>query len=166
MRPATLADVPAITAIYNEGIEGRQATFETRRQPGLLTIIVGAAPASLSKVEAVVLGVLKDLAEKGPSDAEVLATKSVLAGSYAVDNETFAGQANSLGYYAAIDRWQFATEYLSRVAAVTPAQVRTAAARYLQPEHSVTVIVRPPATPPAAGETRRVELTIERGVAD
>lgn len=31
-RPASLADVPAITRIYNEGIEGRLGTFETRRR--------------------------------------------------------------------------------------------------------------------------------------
>lgn len=30
IRAAALADVPAVTAIYNEGIAGRQATFETR----------------------------------------------------------------------------------------------------------------------------------------
>jgi L-amino acid N-acyltransferase YncA len=30
LRAATPADVPAIAAIYNEGIAGRQATFETR----------------------------------------------------------------------------------------------------------------------------------------
>jgi L-amino acid N-acyltransferase YncA len=30
LRPATRADAPALTDIYNEGIEGRQATFETR----------------------------------------------------------------------------------------------------------------------------------------
>lgn len=30
IRPARAADVPAITRIYNEGIAGRQATFETR----------------------------------------------------------------------------------------------------------------------------------------
>lgn len=29
VRPATRADVPAVTAIYNEGIRGRRATFET-----------------------------------------------------------------------------------------------------------------------------------------
>jgi L-amino acid N-acyltransferase YncA len=29
LRPAGAADVPAITAIYNEGIAGREATFET-----------------------------------------------------------------------------------------------------------------------------------------
>jgi L-amino acid N-acyltransferase YncA len=35
IRPAAGADVPALTAIYNEGIAGRQATFETRpREPG------------------------------------------------------------------------------------------------------------------------------------
>lgn len=30
IRPAAAADVPAITRIYNDGIAGRQATFETR----------------------------------------------------------------------------------------------------------------------------------------
>ncbi len=30
LRPATPADAAAITAIYNEGIAGREATFETR----------------------------------------------------------------------------------------------------------------------------------------
>jgi phosphinothricin acetyltransferase len=34
LRAATAADVPALTAIYNEGIAGREATFETRpREP-------------------------------------------------------------------------------------------------------------------------------------
>ncbi|HEU4454805.1 MAG TPA: arsinothricin resistance N-acetyltransferase ArsN1 family A [Longimicrobium sp.] len=32
IRPAGPADVPAITAIYNEGIRGRTATFETRER--------------------------------------------------------------------------------------------------------------------------------------
>ncbi len=32
VRPATPADVPAITDIYNEGIRGRTATFETRER--------------------------------------------------------------------------------------------------------------------------------------
>jgi L-amino acid N-acyltransferase YncA len=32
VRPATEDDVPAITAIYNEGIRGRTATFETRER--------------------------------------------------------------------------------------------------------------------------------------
>lgn len=34
VRAARLADVPAITAIYNAGIRGRGATFETRERTG------------------------------------------------------------------------------------------------------------------------------------
>jgi L-amino acid N-acyltransferase YncA len=30
LRPAAVADAPALAEIYNEGIDGRQATFETR----------------------------------------------------------------------------------------------------------------------------------------
>jgi L-amino acid N-acyltransferase YncA len=32
IRPATKADAPAVARIYNEGIRGRQATFETRER--------------------------------------------------------------------------------------------------------------------------------------
>jgi zinc protease len=124
------------------------ATFETRRQPGLLSIIVGAPPEALSKVEDTVLGIVRDLGQKGPTEQELVATKSVLAGSYATDNETFTGQGNSLGYYASIDRWQFAAEYLPRVAAVTAAQARAAAAKWLNPDHAVTVVMRPRTAPP------------------
>ena len=134
-----------------------KATFETRRQPGLLTVIVGAPPAALPKVETIVLGVLRDLARNGPTAAEVQATQSVLAGSYAVDNETFAGQANTLGYYASIDRWQFAVEYLPAIGRVTASQVHAVAAKYLDPAHGVTVITSPsPAPSPPPGTPGRL----------
>jgi L-amino acid N-acyltransferase YncA len=32
LRPATLADAAPLAAVYNEGIEGRESTFETRRR--------------------------------------------------------------------------------------------------------------------------------------
>jgi zinc protease len=124
-----------------------KATFETRRQAGLLSIIVGAPPEAMASVEEKVLAIVRDLREKGPSAEEVSATKSVLAGTYAMDNETFSGQANSLGYYASIDRWQFAAEYLPMISKVTPEQVRAVAAKYLRPEHAVTVLMRPGGPP-------------------
>jgi zinc protease len=125
-----------------------KADFETRRQPGLLTVVVVARGQALPKVENTVLGILHDLAQNGPTEAEVQATKSVLAGSYATDNETFAGQANTLGYYASIDRWQFAADYLARISEVTPAQVRAVAAKYLDPAHAVTVLMTPASAAP------------------
>jgi zinc protease len=149
LEQGTFGRLPAALSGIASGVK---ATFETRRQPGLLTVVVGAPPGSLPKVETTVLGVLRDLAQNGPSAAEVQATKSVLAGSYAVDNETFAGQANTLGYYDAIDRWQFAAGYLPAVARVTASQVHAVAEKYLDPSHAVTVIMGPsPAPSPPRG---------------
>jgi L-amino acid N-acyltransferase YncA len=65
IRPAGAADVPAITRIYNEGIAGREATFETRPrtepevatwiEPGARPLLVGdhgGAVAGFARVTA------------------------------------------------------------------------------------------------------------------
>jgi zinc protease len=120
-----------------------KADFQTRRDPGLLTIRVSTTPDRLDQVEKTVLEELGRLRATPPPSAEVEATKSILIGSYALDNETFAGQGNTLGYYAAIDRWQFASSYLENIGKVTPEQVHAVAMKYLVPEQSTTVILRP-----------------------
>ena len=57
-RPATSADAPAIAAIYNEGIEDRIATFETRpRTPGEVAgWFDGVHPVVVVEREGVVAG--------------------------------------------------------------------------------------------------------------
>jgi zinc protease len=120
-----------------------KADFQTRRDPGLLTIRVSTTPDRLEQVEKSVLEEIGRLRATPPPSAEVEATKSILTGTYALDNETFAGQGNTLGYYAAIDRWQFASSYLENIAKVTPEQVHAVAVKYLVPEQSTTVILRP-----------------------
>jgi zinc protease len=120
-----------------------KADFQTRRDPGLLTIRVSTTPDRLAEVEKSVLAEIGRLRAAPPPSAEVAATKSILSGTYALDNETFAGQGNTLGYYAALDRWQFASSYLENIAKVTPEQVHAVAVKYLVPEQSTTVILRP-----------------------
>jgi zinc protease len=160
LEQGTFGRLPAALA---GSVSSVKATFETRRQPGLLTIVASGPPDAAAKIETTIRSVVRDLADKGPTDAEVLATKSLLAGSYALDNETFAGQANSLGYYSSIDRWQFAADYLKNVAQVTSARVAEVARKYLDPDHAVTVILKPrPEAPPGApappaGVARRME---------
>jgi phosphinothricin acetyltransferase len=58
LRPATRADAPAIASIYNEGIEDRQATFETRpRTPADVgEWLAEARPFLVAEVDGAVLG--------------------------------------------------------------------------------------------------------------
>ena len=98
---------------------------------------------------------MKRLSDSPPTQEEIDFTRRQLAGKYALENETFAGQANSLGFYAAIDGWQFASTYLDRVGKVTRDQVAETAKKYFDLDRSCTLILRPksPSGPPDVPRT-------------
>jgi len=124
-------------------VAGLKATFETRRQPGLLTIIAQTNPTDLDEVEKTLRTELQRLIDQPPTAQEIDFTRRQLVGSFVGDNETFSGQAGSLGFYAAIDRWQFATTYLDNVRKVTPEQVQATIKKYISLDHCCTVVLQP-----------------------
>ena len=128
-----------------------RVTYETRRQACLCTILAGTGRTEAEQVEALLRRELEFVVSKAIPAREIELAKRLLHGAYALDNEPYGGQAGSLGYYASIDSWNFAAEYLEKINAVTPDQVQQAAARYLNPEHSVAVLLKgrgAPAQPP------------------
>jgi zinc protease len=138
-----------------KGAAVADATYETRRQAGLFTIIAATGPANAEGVEAAIRKEV-DFIRSHPIPADELNyAKRALRGTYALDNEPYAGQAASLGYYDAIDRWQFATDYLAKVDAVTPEQLQAVAEKYLRDDQTVAVILKPrgsgPTEPPKVG---------------
>jgi L-amino acid N-acyltransferase YncA len=52
IRSATASDAAAVAAIYNEGIEDRQATFETRPSPGSPTTCRSSSPPTAARSSA------------------------------------------------------------------------------------------------------------------
>jgi zinc protease len=126
-----------------------EATYETRRQPGLFTIIVQTGKDDPEPIEALIRKEIDFLATHAVSPQELALAKSALRGSYALDNEPYSGQAGTLGYYAAIDSWQFATSYLDKMETVTPEQVLETARKFFNPERTVTVLQKPRGAPPA-----------------
>lgn len=57
IRPATADDLPAVAAVYNQGIEDRQATFETRpREPDELKPWLDGPPFLVAEAGGLVLG--------------------------------------------------------------------------------------------------------------
>lgn len=127
-----------------------EVSFETRRQPGILSVIAVTGPNNVEQVEAMLRRELDFVASRSIPAAELVFAKRLLHGSYVQDNETYAGQASSLGYYAAIDSWEFAADYLAKVDAVTVEQVQEVAKKYLDPAHTVAVLLKPRNVPPVA----------------
>ena len=130
-----------------KSVGGVEATFETRRQPGILYVIAATGPENTSQVEGLLRRELDFITSHPIPANELDVAKRILHGSYALDSETFTGQAATLGYYASIDRWQFATDYLRKVDAITVEQVQATAQKYLNQEHSVAVLLKPRTVP-------------------
>ncbi len=125
------------------GQAGVQATFETRRQAGLLTVIATVPGGSVETTEALLRKELDFVAQNPISPDEIALAKRTLRGSFLLDNETLAGQAGTLGYYDAIHRWEFASHYLERVEALTSTEIQEVAKKYVRPERCVSVVLRP-----------------------
>jgi zinc protease len=125
------------------GAAGVNANFQTRRQAGLLTVVAQTLPDRVEQVETLLRRELEFVANGRLPVEELDLAKRALRGSYALDSETYSGQASTLGFYAAIDRWQFASEYLQKVEAVTIEQVRTVAAKSLVADRCIAVQMLP-----------------------
>ncbi|HEU4751588.1 MAG TPA: hypothetical protein VFU47_00690, partial [Armatimonadota bacterium] len=104
----------------------------------------------VEQVEALIRKEIDFLVTHPVPAAELTYAKRSLRGSYISDTETYSGQAATLGYYDSIDRWQFASDYLQHVDAVTPEQVQAVARKYLKQDESVAVLLKPRTTPAPA----------------
>ena len=122
---------------------GVNALFETRRQPGLTVITAATGETGVETVERTIMRELELIGSRPVSAEELNLAKRQLRGSYALDNETYAGQGATLGYYTVIDNPQFAVDYLRHVDQVTAEQVQAIARKYLDPQHCVSVLLKP-----------------------
>lgn len=157
----SVTDLPAthcmdvILTILEHGGQGRlprllrgapvQAAYETRRQPGLLLVLAGAGGANPLEVEALLRKEIDFLRMRPVPADELELARRRLRGSFALDNETFTAQAGTLGYYAAIHDWKFASDYAAAIEAVTAEQIQETAQTYLDPDRSITLLLQPAA---------------------
>jgi len=129
-----------------------QATYQTQRQSGLLTVIAATGNANPEEIETLLRNEIEFLVTRAVPEAEVALAKRILRGSYAMDGETYAGQASTLGFYESIESWRFAANYLANIEKVTAEQVQATARKYLSSERNVAVILKPRAPqPPRVG---------------
>lgn len=120
------------------------ADFLTQRRRGLISLIAATTPDNTEKARGAIFARLASLRSEGiPEPALSLAKRSLL-GQYAFQNETYAGRANSLGfYYAVLDDPEFAVRYVNRVQAVSNEDIIRVARRYMDPATAVVLTVGP-----------------------
>ena len=125
--------------------------YITLREPGIVTFTAETEPAKIETVKDAILQQIAQVRDGLVPDDEVRSAKMLLLGVYTLDNETYDGQAGTLGFYEAKDTYQFALDYADRVQKVTAADIQRVARKYFPENGYSLVIIRPK---PAAGVVR------------
>ncbi len=116
--------------------------FEAEPQPGVL----------VETVEAAIDDLIADMAANGPTPDEVERAKRLIAVSVLAGLEPTDAKARAIGRYHTVcgRGWPGLLDYLARLEAVEPDEVRRAAAAYLVPERRTVGIQLPPDAPEPA----------------
>jgi zinc protease len=120
------------------------ASVVAHRDAGVIAVRAAATPGTLPS--SVVEGVFHELArlKSDPvSGAEMRKSIRRLEASYLLEHETVEGAAMALGFFETMGDHAYAEEYVDRLAAVTPADIASAAGRYLSVEASASFTYMP-----------------------
>ncbi|MEF8700627.1 MAG: pitrilysin family protein [Candidatus Accumulibacter sp. UW26] len=116
--------------------------FMPLQQPGPFQIGLQTKRAQASEALQVSREVLAAFLEQGPSEAELLAAKQYLVGSFPLrldSNRKLLEQVAMIGFYGL--PLDYLDRYPDHIERVTVAEIRAAFARHVQPAHLVTVLV-------------------------
>jgi predicted Zn-dependent peptidase len=119
------------------------AEFLTSRQPSPFLIWAASRPEKAAEVKAKLDKEMTSIADGNITSAEVAAAKRRLEMSFWSSDETYTDQADVLGFYAAIDSYRFASEYIPLVRAVTVEDVKAVAKIYFAPSARVGLSLLP-----------------------
>jgi len=125
--------------VYRAGTD-----FLTQREPGLAGVSAVCDPRRVSEARRALEAVVEGLRSEAVSSAELEKAKRVTRRNFAFSNETYAEQAETLGFYDALIGYQFACSYLRAVDRLTARDVLQAARQYLDPRRGTWVILQPP----------------------
>jgi len=120
------------------------ADFLTQREPGLAGVSAVCDPRHVEETRQALQAVVEGLRTQPVTQAELDKAKRVMARSFAFANETYAEQAETLGFYDALIGYRVACSYLRSVERVTPRDVLRVAQEYLDPSRCIWVTIRPP----------------------
>ena len=112
--------------------------------PGLFLVDAALDPDKLEATLAAVREEVDRLLRFGPSETELERVRVNLLSQEVREKETVQGQARKFGYYETLSRGvEVEEEYLARVRAATPRDVKRAAERYLRLDRASVVALVP-----------------------
>jgi zinc protease len=119
-----------------------EVEFLTQKHAGLMIITALTTPGREEEAQVAIAKEVQRLAEEPVSDQELDRAKRLLYAEYAFSNESLDDQVGSMGFYASIDSYRFALEYIDQVMKITPVELQQLVAQHFKPDNYALVILR------------------------
>ncbi|MBQ7568527.1 insulinase family protein [bacterium] len=104
--------------------------FLTQRFSGMIMLYAIAPDDKIGEARQALLAAADKLKRGDISERDLQRAKSFLRGNFQISNETNAGKAESLGFYAALGEERFPADYCEQLDAVTVRDVMETANKY------------------------------------
>jgi zinc protease len=133
------------SALTEKGIQfGEIKTdFMSQRYPSTISTVVTVDPKDEDAVVGVLRAEYRRLADEAVLPGELEQAQRMVAGGDLFDQETFSGQARSLGLYESIASYDLSLKYASTAASITAASVGDVARKYFGTSNYCLVKVEP-----------------------
>jgi zinc protease len=115
----------------------------TQKDPGVIIVEAEMQPEHLPEAEAVILSIIKDLADNGFTEEEFIRAKNMNESSYIYGQETVEGQGRKIGFAEIKGDYMLVEKFVRRLVSVDPDEARAAASKYLTPENCTIGIYKP-----------------------
>lgn len=124
------------------------AGYFTQKEPGIFNIYAEFPYENRTAVEQMILSELKDILDGKLSSDEVERAKRVLLAREALQAETAAGVAGTLGFYSVVaGDYRFALTYPDKIRAVTVADILSVARKYINLDAYYELVLIPESAP-------------------
>ncbi|MBI5554456.1 MAG: insulinase family protein [Elusimicrobia bacterium] len=107
------------------------ANFLSQKANGIFIINAIYQPNRIPEATNAIMGEIRRFSLAEVSDAELVKAKRMLKASFILDNQTYADQANTLGYYATVTTVEPALKYMNEIENVSQGDISRVAKKYL-----------------------------------
>lgn len=126
---------PSLYAVWSE--------YRTPRDPGFIRVTAACPPADADSVRSAILREVRILRDDPMPEPEMARAKRMLTATESFSREGATDYANYIGYWATMADLDLARQYVRRVRAVRPEDVRDAVRTFMTDEQRVSIILMP-----------------------
>jgi len=116
--------------------------FMVQRYPSTVSALVAVNPRDADRAGTILQAEFHRLAGQPVTEGELFQAKRLVEGSDLFDQETFSGQARTMGLYASIGSYDMALNYSNTVDSLTASDIQDTARKYFG-ENSIETVVAP-----------------------